>query len=355
NARSHSVGSRTWMPARLRNQAAGSSSGVTSGARPRASWWRGREGRRSVAGPLVAATRSPIRTPRRPRSVQALRAALTGIDPGRIRAAVVGVAGGSELRQPEVGQAFGRAWSDIGLSCPPTYVTDLEVAFAAGTAEPSGTVLIAGTGAVAGELRDRRLVRTEDGHGWLLGDGGSGFWLGREAARATLRTLDAGEPPGPLAASVLRELGAANAPDASPLRTGLNEQRVQVIHALNTRPPVRLAELAPLVTAAFAAPRPRGRAHRRGGGTSACPDCRQGSPARGADTDRACWKPGASRLAGRCEATGTGRCPALRPSVVGTQWSRGCGLARVGRSRRQRCNRRGPDPPHFQLPLHHSE
>lgn len=163
------------------------------------------------------------------------------------------MAGGSALRQPEVGQAFGRAWSDIGLSCPPTYVTDLEVAFAAGTAEPSGTVLIAGTGAVAGELRDRRLVRTEDGHGWLLGDDGSGFWLGREAARATLRTLDASEPPGPLAASVLRELGAANAPDASPLRTGLNEQRVQVIHALNTRPPVRLAELAPLVTAAFAA------------------------------------------------------------------------------------------------------
>lgn len=181
---------------------------------------------------------------------QALRDALTGVDPTRVRAAVVGVAGGSALQQPTVRAAFGRVWSDLGLSCPPTYAPDLEVAFASATTDADGTVLIAGTGAVAGELEGRRLVRTADGHGWLLGDDGSGFWLGREAARATLRALDAAEPPGPLATAVLRELGAVDDSTAPARQPDLNAQRVRVIHTLNTRPPVRLAELAPLVTAA---------------------------------------------------------------------------------------------------------
>ncbi|MGI8953973.1 MAG: N-acetylglucosamine kinase [Nocardioidaceae bacterium] len=179
----------------------------------------------------------------------ALREALAGLDPARVRAAVVGMAGGSALQQPTVRDAFARVWREAGVRCAPTYVTDLEVAFAAGTAEADGTVLIAGTGAVAGSLRQRHLVRIADGHGWLLGDDGSGFWLGREAARATLRTLDAGERLGPLAESVLRELnawGAAQGP-------GPNPGRLRVIHRLNTGPPVLLAELAPLVTAAHAA------------------------------------------------------------------------------------------------------
>ncbi|MGI8994127.1 MAG: N-acetylglucosamine kinase [Nocardioidaceae bacterium] len=180
---------------------------------------------------------------------QALGAALADLDPARVRAAVVGVAGGSALSRPEVRTAFDRVWSEAGLTCAPTYASDLEIAFAAGTSEPDGTVLIAGTGTVAGALRGRRLVHTVDGHGWLLGDDGSGFWLGREAARATLRSIDAAEPPGPLVTSVLRELGALDEPVAE--RPDLNGQRVRVIDTLNDRPPVRLAELAPLVTAAY--------------------------------------------------------------------------------------------------------
>ena len=175
----------------------------------------------------------------------ALGEALDGVDPSRVRAAVVGLAGGSALQQPEMRVAFGRVWSESGVTGPVTYVSDLEVAFASGTAEPSGTLLIAGTGAVAGAVRDHRLVKVADGHGWLLGDDGSGFWLGREAARATLRALDRGEVAGPLAASVLRELGA--------LEADVNDLRTHVINVLNTRPPVLLADLAPLVTAAAAA------------------------------------------------------------------------------------------------------
>jgi N-acetylglucosamine kinase-like BadF-type ATPase len=183
---------------------------------------------------------------------QALRDALMGVDPTLVRAAVVGVAGGSALHRPEVRAAFDRVWSDVGLGCPATYASDLEVAFAAGTTQADGTVLIAGTGAVAGAVRGRRVVRTMDGHGWLLGDDGSGFWLGRQAVRATLHALDAAEPLRPLATSVLRELGALGAPAATQ-RPELDERRVRVIHTLHARPPVQLAELAPLVTAAYAA------------------------------------------------------------------------------------------------------
>jgi glucosamine kinase len=177
----------------------------------------------------------------------ALRAALSGVDAARVKASVVGVAGGSALRTPAVATHFDRVWAEAGLTCSPGYVPDLEVAFAGGTPASDGAVLVAGTGAAAGSLTDHRLTRTADGHGWLLGDDGSGFWLGREAVRATLRTLDAGGSPGALVDSVLRELDAD--------RT--ERQHDRVIQAVNSRPGVRLSALAPLVTAAYRAGDPQ--------------------------------------------------------------------------------------------------
>ena len=175
----------------------------------------------------------------------ALRAALSGVDGALVKASVVGVAGGSALRTPAVATHFDRVWTEAGLTCDPGYVPDLEVAFAGGTPAPDGAVLVAGTGAAAGSLTNNRLTRTADGHGWLLGDDGSGFWLGREAVRTTLQTLDAGTPPGPLVESVLRELDAD--------RPGRDGQHDRVIQVVNSRPGVQLSALAPLVTAAYRA------------------------------------------------------------------------------------------------------
>lgn len=179
----------------------------------------------------------------------ALRAALSGLDGARVKASVVGVAGGSALRTPAVATYFDRVWTNAGLTCDPGYVPDLEVAFAGGTPASDGAVLVAGTGAAAGSLTDHRLTRTADGHGWLLGDDGSGFWLGREAVRATLQTLDAGTPAGPLVESVLRELDAEG--------PGLDGQHARVIQVVNSRPGVQLSALAPLVTAAYRAGDPQ--------------------------------------------------------------------------------------------------
>jgi N-acetylglucosamine kinase-like BadF-type ATPase len=175
----------------------------------------------------------------------ALRAALSGVDGAQVKASVVGVAGGSALRTPAVATYFDRVWTEAGLTCDPGYVPDLEVAFAGGTPASDGAVLVAGTGAAAGSLINNRLTRTADGHGWLLGDDGSGFWLGREAVRTTLQTLDAGTPPGPLVESVLRELDAD--------RPGRDGQHDRVIQVVNSRPGVQLSALAPLVTAAYRA------------------------------------------------------------------------------------------------------
>ncbi len=189
----------------------------------------------------------------------ALRAALARVDPSRVRASVMGVAGGSALRAPAVATHFGRVWAEAGLTCDPGYVPDLEVAFASGTPEADGAVLVAGTGAAAGSLIGRRLTRTADGHGWLLGDDGSGFWLGREAVRATLQSLDAGAAPGPLVDSVLRELDAGRAAGHSPAagRSGTEGQRDRVIQVVNSRPGVQLSGLAPLVTDAYRAGDPQ--------------------------------------------------------------------------------------------------
>jgi N-acetylglucosamine kinase-like BadF-type ATPase len=57
-----------------------------------------------------------------------------------------------------------------------------------------GILLIAGTGSIAiGRDKDRQMFRV-GGWGPHFGDEGSGFWIGREAVRAALRSVDAQMP-----------------------------------------------------------------------------------------------------------------------------------------------------------------
>ncbi|MFT7841530.1 BadF/BadG/BcrA/BcrD ATPase family protein [Saccharothrix sp. BKS2] len=172
---------------------------------------------------------------------QALTAALDGLNPARVEAGVLGMAGSSKvLSDPAVGELFEAAWSGAGLRCPLRVVTDCEAAFASGSDTPDGTVLVAGTGSIAARIEDHALVSTSGGHGWLLGDEGSAFWLGREAVRATLLALERDEVDD-LAAAVLRR---AEVPDGPP-----RERWRRLITAANAGPPIDLAGYAPLVTA----------------------------------------------------------------------------------------------------------
>jgi glucosamine kinase len=183
----------------------------------------------------------------------ALRGALAGLDAEAVRAGVLGMAGSTKLTDPAVAALFEAAWRRAGLRCPMRVVTDYEAAFAAGAAEPDGTVLVAGTGSVAARIVDRRRVATAGGYGWLLGDEGSAFWLGREAVRVALRALESGAVPGRLAVTVLTEV-LGEVPEGLAHQGPAERWPVfsRLISAVNDEPPIRLARLAPLVSAAAA-------------------------------------------------------------------------------------------------------
>ena len=51
-------------------------------------------------------------------------------------------------------------------------------------------MVIAGTGSIAYGRNDRNQAARAGGWGYMLGDEGSGYWIGRAALRAVLRESD---------------------------------------------------------------------------------------------------------------------------------------------------------------------
>jgi N-acetylglucosamine kinase-like BadF-type ATPase len=165
----------------------------------------------------------------------ALEQALQGIDRSEVAASVIGVAGFSDTTARAT---FDAMWSTLGVASAPQLIGDTLVAFAAGTPQASGTVIVSGTGAAAVEVIDNEAGLVADGIGWLLGDDGSGFWVGRQAVRHALRPRGPGVEDDPLAVSVsLHLLGRAGT-------------REEVLAAAYAGPPVALARLAPVVVEA---------------------------------------------------------------------------------------------------------
>lgn len=75
-----------------------------------------------------------------------------------------------------------------------------------------GTAVIAGTGSAAWGTDGQGSVRA-GGWGHLLGDEGSGYWLGREAVRHALARMDRGEEPDPLTRALLTRWDARGPAD----------------------------------------------------------------------------------------------------------------------------------------------
>lgn len=166
----------------------------------------------------------------------ALRQALDGHSPASVTSAVIGLAGGPTAGRPLLDEVA-RLARELRMVVPKV-VPDVEVSFAAGSDAPNGVLVLAGTGAAAAEIQDWRLKRHVDGNGWLLGDEGSAFWIGRQAVRAVLRMMDGRGRPTELGDVICYALAAE--PDVSSLEA-----------AVYGEPPVRLAALAPLVTGLF--------------------------------------------------------------------------------------------------------
>jgi N-acetylglucosamine kinase-like BadF-type ATPase len=165
----------------------------------------------------------------------ALRTALSGIRPALVAHGVIGIAGAPGNGDFET--RLGEVWTAAGLRCPVDVVSDVDVAFAAGTHETTGALVLAGTGTVIAGFEQGRIARQIDGHGWLVGDAGSGFWLGREAVQAVLRALDGRGPSTALLPMVAEALDVE--PTASSIVSRVYEQ-----------PPIGLARFAPLVSTA---------------------------------------------------------------------------------------------------------
>ena len=101
-----------------------------------------------------------------------------------------------------------------------------------------GVAVLAGTGSIALARSEHGREGRAGGWGHLLGDEGSGYWLGREALAAYLRTLEGRETPGALSSLVRSAVGQRSVTDAIAwLHSG--DQQV-----------TRVAALAPLVSAA---------------------------------------------------------------------------------------------------------
>jgi N-acetylglucosamine kinase-like BadF-type ATPase len=120
---------------------------------------------------------------------------------------------------------------------------DLLGIFHSGTPAPDGYALIAGTGTVAARIQDGTLARVVGGRGWLLGDAGSGFWIGHRVARAVIAALDGQAPTTALTDLVLASVGIPAPPDSP---AGREQALNQLVTALYARPPVQLSAFAPL-------------------------------------------------------------------------------------------------------------
>ena len=82
----------------------------------------------------------------------------------------------------------------LGFRSHTLVVNDALIALVAGVGDAPGVVLIAGTGSIAYGVNQDRYAARSGGWGHVLGDEGSGFWIGRQALMAVVREADGRGP-----------------------------------------------------------------------------------------------------------------------------------------------------------------
>jgi N-acetylglucosamine kinase-like BadF-type ATPase len=78
----------------------------------------------------------------------------------------------------------------IGLNSRTVIVNDALIALETGAPGQPGVVIISGTGSIAYGRNAAGEAARSGGWGYVLGDEGSGYWIGRAALRAVLRAAD---------------------------------------------------------------------------------------------------------------------------------------------------------------------
>ena len=154
----------------------------------------------------------------------------------RPAAICLGVAG---VDRPDDARVMRGIMRRIGAKARVLVVNDALIALEAGAPETPGVVVIAGTGSISSGRTDRNQAARAGGWGYVLGDEGSGYWIGRAALRAVLREADRRGPATQLSGLLLHYYGVARAQDLI----------AQVYHG--SLRPAAIAALAQCVQGAF--------------------------------------------------------------------------------------------------------
>jgi N-acetylglucosamine kinase-like BadF-type ATPase len=128
----------------------------------------------------------------------------------------------------------------IGYKARVLVVNDALVALEAGAPGAPGVVIVAGTGSIAYGRNAAGEAARAGGWGYVLGDEGSGYWIGRAALRAVLREADKRGPKTALTPLLLRHFGVSQA-----------QSLIHEVYHTNLKPSA-IGALAQCVQAAFA-------------------------------------------------------------------------------------------------------
>jgi N-acetylglucosamine kinase len=121
-------------------------------------------------------------------------------------AVCLGIAG---VDRPDDAAVVRGIMSRIGYKARILVVNDALIALQAGIGPDPGIVIVAGTGSIAYGSDGRGNAARAGGWGYVLGDEGSGYWMGRLALRAIVREADGRGPATTLTPRVLAHFGAA--------------------------------------------------------------------------------------------------------------------------------------------------
>ena len=131
----------------------------------------------------------------------------TGLIPSAICLGIAGVDRASD-------QAVVRGiMTRIGYKARILVVNDALIALQAGIGNAAGIVIVSGTGSIAYGRNDEGNASRAGGWGYVLGDEGSGYWIGRLALRAVVRHADGRGRVTSLTPRLLAHFGVARATD----------------------------------------------------------------------------------------------------------------------------------------------
>lgn len=165
---------------------------------------------------------------------QAIREALhnANLSAEQITALGMGIAGAPAI--------FAADWlHSIGTTALPNALivpsSDNEIALVGAHGKQHGVLILAGTGSVAYGINAAGEELQVGGWGWLLGDEGSGYWIGLAALKALTQAFDKHESPSMLREKIFKHLNLTHEWD---IIAWLYQQDIRS---------ERLAQLAPLV------------------------------------------------------------------------------------------------------------